>query len=131
MKGFFDTNVYVAEALLGEAAERMVKATHDASWRIYTCREQLEELERVLTDELGFSRRLAYLSRIRILRRATLVQPGASRHEVSEDPQDNLILQAAPPGSESLRRAADRFHDGFPPDVAIRRAVTISRSRQN
>jgi len=33
MKVFFDTNVYVAEALLGSAAERMVEATSNASWR--------------------------------------------------------------------------------------------------
>jgi len=95
MKVFFDTNLYVAEALLGEAAEQIVQATQDASWRIYTCREQLDELERVLTDELEFSRRLASLSRSRILRRAALVQPGASRHAVPDDPKDNPILQAA------------------------------------
>ncbi len=34
MKVFFDTNVYVAEAILGAAAERMVEATRNASWRI-------------------------------------------------------------------------------------------------
>ncbi|NIO41933.1 MAG: putative toxin-antitoxin system toxin component, PIN family [Burkholderiales bacterium] len=95
MKVFFDTNVYVAEALLGEAAEQIVQATEGASWRIYTCREQLEEVERVLTDALEFSRRLASLSRSRILRRAVLVELGASRHTVPDDPNDNLILQAA------------------------------------
>jgi hypothetical protein len=31
MKIFFDTNVYVAEALLGEDAEEMVAATQQAS----------------------------------------------------------------------------------------------------
>jgi len=95
MKIFFDTNVYVAEALLGDAAERMVQAAQNASWRIFTCPEQLDELERVLTEELEFPRRLASLSRSRILRRATLVEPGASRHTVRDDPKDNPILQAA------------------------------------
>jgi len=95
MKVFFDTNVYVAEALLGEAAERMVQATLNASWRIFTCHEQLDEFERVLTEGLGFSRRLASLSRSRILRRAAPVQPGASRHAVPDDPKDNPILGAA------------------------------------
>jgi hypothetical protein len=33
MKVFFDTNVYVAEALLGEAAEQMLEATERVSWR--------------------------------------------------------------------------------------------------
>ena len=35
MKVFFDTNVYVAEALLGAAAEQMVAATIAAKWRIF------------------------------------------------------------------------------------------------
>jgi hypothetical protein len=35
MKIFFDTNFYVAEALLGEVAEEMLAATERASWRIY------------------------------------------------------------------------------------------------
>jgi hypothetical protein len=35
MKVFFDTNVYIAEALLGRAAERIIKATSAARWRIY------------------------------------------------------------------------------------------------
>lgn len=58
MKIFFDTNVYVAEALLGDAAERMLEATERASWRIHASTYLLDEVERVLM-ELGFSQRLA------------------------------------------------------------------------
>lgn len=36
MKVFFDTNVYVAEALLVGAAEQIVIATIEARWRIFT-----------------------------------------------------------------------------------------------
>lgn len=95
MKIFFDANVYVAEALLGEAAEEMVAATEQASWRIYVNTHVLDELERVITEELGFSQRLASLSRRRIIRRATMVEPGASRHDVPKDPQDTPVLRAA------------------------------------
>jgi putative PIN family toxin of toxin-antitoxin system len=95
MKIFFDTNVYVAEALLGEAAEEMLAATEEASWRIYSSSYLLNELERVMTDKLGFSQRLALLSRRRIIRRASLVEPGPSRHAVSEDAADTPILRAA------------------------------------
>lgn len=35
MKVFFDTNVYIAEALLGEATERLLNATIEGSWRIF------------------------------------------------------------------------------------------------
>jgi putative PIN family toxin of toxin-antitoxin system len=120
MKVFFDTNVYVAEALLGEAAEQMVQATQDASWRIYTCREQLDELERVLTEELEFSRRLASLSRSRILRRAALVEPGASRHMVPDDPKDNPILQAAVSAGADYLATNDRHLLAIDPHEGLR-----------
>jgi len=67
MKVFFDTNVYAAEALLGEAAEQLIKRTLQAAWRIQASTYVLEELERVLTDKLGFQRRLAILSCQRII----------------------------------------------------------------
>ena len=95
MKIFFDTNVYVAEALLCETAEEMLVATIRASWRIHASSYQLDELERVLIEQLGFSRRLALVVRGRIIRRANVVDPGASRHTVPLDLADTPILRAA------------------------------------
>ncbi|MFI5455778.1 MAG: putative toxin-antitoxin system toxin component, PIN family [Isosphaerales bacterium] len=95
MKVFFDTNVYVAEALLGQMAEKLLEATERASWRIFASPYILDELERVLTEKLGFSRRLAYLSRRRIIHRAKLSEPGTSHHAVPQDPADSPILRAA------------------------------------
>ena len=103
MKVFFDTNVYVAEALLGATATRMIAATSTASWRIYTSPYVLEETERVLMRRgLKGARRLAHLSRRRIERRATLVDPAPSRHEVPSDPKDSPILRAALSASVDL-----------------------------
>ena len=95
MKIFFDTNVYVAEALLGDAAAEIVAATERASWRIYASVYLLDELERVMTEELECSSRLAALSRRRIIRRSEMVEPGTSRHGVSADVKDTPILCAA------------------------------------
>ena len=96
MKVFLDTNVYVAEALLGDAAERMLEATQRASWRIFTSPHVLAEIERVMVERLGFSRRFALLTRRRAKRRAILVEPAPfSRHRVPGDPDDSPILQAA------------------------------------
>jgi putative PIN family toxin of toxin-antitoxin system len=95
MKIFIDTNVYVAEALLGQVAEQLLQVTTQAAWRIYASKYLLVELERVMTEQLGFSRRLAQLSRQRITRRAQLVEPGASRHVVPQDVKDSPILRAA------------------------------------
>ena len=55
MKVFFDTNVYVAEALLGRGAQRMVEATCRARWRIFASMYLLDELAKVLVDYLGFA----------------------------------------------------------------------------
>ncbi|MDZ4658839.1 MAG: putative toxin-antitoxin system toxin component, PIN family [Bythopirellula sp.] len=96
MKVFFDTNVYVAEALLGDAAERMLVATILARWRIFCSRYVLDETQRVLTEKLGFSQALGRITRERARRRATLVVPlTGSRHQVPHDPADSPILQAA------------------------------------
>jgi len=103
VKVFFDTNVYVAEALLGDAATQMIAATSTASWRIYSSRYVLDETERVLMRRrLTGGRRLAHLSRRRIQRRATLVDPAPSRHEVPADSKDSPILRAALSASVDL-----------------------------
>jgi predicted nucleic acid-binding protein len=95
VKVFFDTNVYVAEALLGQVAEEVVETTERTSWRIYASNYLLDELERVLVEKLGFSLRLAHLSRRRIIHRAKMVAPRVSRHAVPRDPADSPILSAA------------------------------------
>ncbi|HEX4955300.1 MAG TPA: putative toxin-antitoxin system toxin component, PIN family [Thermoanaerobaculia bacterium] len=95
MKVFFDTNVYVAEALLGETAERLLEATTRAAWRIYSSAYVLAEVERVMAEHFDCSRRFAVLTRNRVRRRASLVEPPPSRHRVPGDPADSPILQAA------------------------------------
>lgn len=95
MKVFFDTNIYVAEALLGAAAEQMLHATEKARWRMFCNSYVLDEIERVLVDRLGFSSRFGMLTREHIRRRATLVKTPASRHVVPADPADSPILSAA------------------------------------
>jgi uncharacterized protein len=94
MKVFFDTNVYVAEALLGRAAKRILEATYRARWRAYTSRYLLDELAHVFIDDLGFSPRLAVLSQRRIIKRCALVE-ARSNAKVPHDPKDSPILQAA------------------------------------
>lgn len=94
MKIFFDTNVLVAEALLGPAATAMLDATEKARWKLFTSQFVLDELFHVLTDDLGFSRRIASLSEMRMLRRAELVKPDSTA-QVPDDPNDSPILQAA------------------------------------
>jgi uncharacterized protein len=99
MKVFFDTNVYVAEVLLGDVADRILRATVKASWRVYSSRFLLAELDRVMVNRLGLSRRHASLTRRRVERRSQLVEPAPSRHRVPADADDSPILRAALAGS--------------------------------
>ncbi len=94
MKVFFDTNVYIAESLLGAAAQQMIEATRRARWRMYATDYLVDEVGHVLCDDLGFSPRLARLAQRRILRRCTLIEPSSSAM-VPEDVKDTPILQGA------------------------------------
>jgi len=79
----------------GSRRLRLSKATERAGWRIYVSTYLLDELERVIGDKLGLSRRLAVLSRSAAIRRSTLAEPGTSRHLVPDDPNDSPILKCA------------------------------------
>jgi putative PIN family toxin of toxin-antitoxin system len=94
MKVFFDTNVYVAEALLGGVASELVERTIDIRWRVASSQYVLDEIVRVLVAKLGFSQRLAQLTIDRVRRRTALVTP-KRQHHVSADPADSPILSAA------------------------------------
>ena len=95
MKVVFDTNVYVAEALDGDTARRIIASTDRASWRIYLSRYIVDEMAAVMTEDLGLSRRSALLAAIRALRRARLVEPIPSRHTVPQDAADSEVLRTA------------------------------------
>ncbi len=95
MKVFFDTNVYVSEALLGEHAIQAIRATVDARWKIFTCSYQLDELSRVMSQKLGLSMRWVRAVRIRVLEHSVMVTPLPSRHAVARDPNDSPILNPA------------------------------------
>jgi putative PIN family toxin of toxin-antitoxin system len=94
MKIFFDSNVYVAEALLGEGAETIMKAVTHAHWRIYTNQYVIDETAHVLTDYLGKSKQFVALTRKRMSRRAALVE-GHSKARVAADPKDTPVLRGA------------------------------------
>ena len=74
----------------------MLEATLNASWRIFTSSHVLGEIERVMVERLGCSRRFAFLTQRRAKRRADSRRGRASsRHRVPGDPDDSPILQAA------------------------------------
>jgi len=96
MKVFFDTNVHVAEALLGRGAARIMRATRKARWRMYSSGYVVDELGRMLVEDLHFSRRLAVLAQRRVMSHCTMVRRRfRARARVPRDPDDSPVLQAA------------------------------------
>ena len=95
MKVFFDTNVYVAEALNGRAACTVLDATVESRWRIYATQHVLDELDRVLREYIGLGPRSVAMARTRVLARSSMVNVAPSRHVVPGDPADDSILRAA------------------------------------
>jgi predicted nucleic acid-binding protein len=107
----------------------MVTATEVAGWRICASSYLLDELERVLTERLGFSQRLAMLTRQRIIRRAALVEPSASRHGVASDPADTPILRAAIEAGADYLVTNDRHLLDLHPYEGLR-IITMTDYRQ-
>jgi putative PIN family toxin of toxin-antitoxin system len=108
MKVVFDTNVYVAEALGGETATQILAATRQASWRTYISDYILDELFRVMTDDLGLPRRSALLAVVWASRRARVVTPLPSRHMVPQEPADSEVLRTALRAGSSYLVTNDR-----------------------
>jgi putative PIN family toxin of toxin-antitoxin system len=95
MKVVFDSNVYIAEALLGEGASELVRVTFTAGWRVGVADYIAGEVERVLLEKFKVRRRAAALTRKRILRRAFVVETALGRHAVLSDEADSAVLATA------------------------------------
>jgi putative PIN family toxin of toxin-antitoxin system len=94
MKVFFDTNVYVAETLLGGGAADIMSAMSRGKCRIFVNQHVVDETAHVLADYMRLSKRFIRLTEQRILRRSTLVE-GHSKAKVPADAKDTPVLRGA------------------------------------
>jgi putative PIN family toxin of toxin-antitoxin system len=120
MKVFFDTNVYVSEALDGRASIEMIRATQRAGWRIQCSDYVLAEVRRVLVEVMGFSAALAGKSVDLTTRRAHFVTASPSRHQVPGDSNDSPILNGAMAGGADYLVTNDRHLLSLNPYEGIR-----------
>lgn len=128
MKVFFDTNVYVAEALLGGVANELVELTIRLRWRIASSEYVVEEIERVLVTKLGFSPRLAKSTCDRV-RRHSVLFTSRGRHHVPKDPADSAILDAAVAAGVDVLVTNDAHLLGLNPYRGIR-LISMADYRQ-
>jgi uncharacterized protein len=129
MKVVFDTNVYVAEALDGDTARRIIASTDRAAWRIYISRYIVDEMSAVMTDDLGLSRRSAALATIRALRRARLIEPVPTRRTVPQDAADSEVLWTALQAGADYLVTNDRHLLALNPCEGVR-IITMAEYRR-
>jgi len=97
VKAVPDTMIWVSYCTRRDGyRHRLIRRACQSRVRLYVSPYILEELTKVLTEDLNRSRRFVFLARRAILRVAKLVNlPPSIRPRVPGDPQDDAIVQTA------------------------------------
>ena len=97
MKAVPDTMIWVSYCTLaGGYRHRLIERARRKRVRLFVSEYILQELSDTLTEDLGRSRRYAWLARRAVLRLARLVKlPDSSPRHVPGDPDDDPIVQTA------------------------------------
>jgi len=97
-----DTNVYIAAALRGEQAEAIIQLAVAGAITLLVSPAILAELEGKLRDKFGWTQEQAdlFVETVRLI--AEVIEPDQTLHVVSEDPDDNRILECAQAGDVAL-----------------------------
>jgi len=98
----FDTNVYISAALHGREAETVLELASAHRIILLTSPAILSELEEKVRNKLGWSQERAefFLGIIRDF--AEIVEPQVALRVITEDDDDNRILECAMTGNASL-----------------------------
>lgn len=129
MKVFFDTNVYISEALHGVAAVQALEGTKRANWRIYYNSHVRIELHRNLREKLKVPAALMRAALGRLSFDAVEVGTPDSRHRVPADPADGPILRAAMGAGVDYLVTGDKHLLSLDPYEGLR-IVSLSAYRQ-
>lgn len=109
MKVVLDTNVLVSALVFhGGLPERIYGLALEREIDLVTSPPLLVELARVLADKFGWARSRVDRALRQLLRVAELVEPAATIQEVSADPADNRVLEAAAASKGEVIVSGDR-----------------------
>ena len=103
-----DTNVLVSAIVFGGPPARIVALAAEGVLQLVLSPALIDELRNVLRRKFGFSDDAVYQAET-ILRRVSLVvEPQREVAVISEDPEDNRILEAALAGGAEVIVSGDR-----------------------
>jgi putative PIN family toxin of toxin-antitoxin system len=103
-----DTNALVSAIVFGGPPRRLVELAAEGHVQLILSPPLIEELREVLRRKFGFSDAAAYQAEALLRRISTVVQPEREVAIISEDPEDNRVLEAAHAGDAEVIVSGDR-----------------------
>ena len=109
MRAVLDTNVLISAFVFpGGAPEHVYRRALEGRITLITSRPLLSELGRVLTDKFTWEPPYAEEVVAQLVRVAVLVDPTERIADITDDPADNRVLEAAAEGDAETIVSGDR-----------------------
>lgn len=104
-----DTNVLISAFVFpGGAPEHVYRRALEGRITLITSRPLLSELGRVLTEKFGWESAYAEEVLTQLVRIAVVVDPTEQIADITDDPADNRVLEAAAEGDAEVIVSGDR-----------------------
>jgi uncharacterized protein len=103
-----DTNVLVSAIVFGGPPGRVVELAAEGHLQLIVSPPLIHELREALRRKFGFSDAAAYQAETILRRASTVVEPQEAVTIISEDPEDNRVLEAALAGDAEIIVSGDR-----------------------
>lgn len=102
-----DTNVLVSAIVFGGPPGRLVELAAEGHLQLVLSPPLIHELREVLRRKFGFSDGAAYQAETLLRRAGIVVEPQREVAIISEDPEDNRVLEAALAGGAEVIVSGD------------------------
>jgi putative PIN family toxin of toxin-antitoxin system len=103
-----DTNVYISALMFGGLPGSLLDLAFLRSFTLVVSAALLDELDEKLREKFGVSHADAALLRARLESVAHVVEPQEILNVITEDPDDNRVLECAVSGNVDLIVSGDR-----------------------
>jgi putative PIN family toxin of toxin-antitoxin system len=103
-----DTNVYVSALMFGGLPGSLLDLAFLRSFTLLISPVLLDELDEKLREKFGVSPEDTVLVRARLENVAEVVEPGEALNVITDDPDDNRVLECAVKGRADLIVSGDR-----------------------
>ena len=108
MRVVADTNVFISALIFGGLPGSFLDLALSHGFTLVTSRALLDELDEKLRGKFAVSERDAQAIRVKLENNANLVDPDFELNAVSDDPDDNRVLECAIAGKADFIVSGDR-----------------------